>query len=396
MSTGIDYFGSVFGMNNSTDDSLSTEDLRNFFSATFVQSATVISGVPGLTPAVIDYDGPVTWESISGLALTVDIGESFRYFLYGENLPSPDDLQGKSLSDLVDLYGDLQLRGIWSWRGDALIRGIEVSEGGTPVGLESWPDFSLEGSVSQAFYSGNDYFFGNDDLTLTFPDLESPNVDLVYGWGGNDVFEGRLGNDKFIGGTGVDYILFESGYKNFSVTQQGVVDPVSGLSSFGWQFQDLVGNEGTDQTIGVEYALFSDVTVGLEINGVAGKAYRIYKAAFDRDPMDGDTQGLGYWISKMSQGMDLQEVSARFIDSDEFRDLYGARPTSGEFLTKVYNNVLDRDPDAEGYAWWIDQLENNPEKTWDKVLADFSESPENQENVAALIATGIVFDYWAG
>ena len=55
-----------------------------------------------------------------------------------------------------------------------------------------------------------------------------------------------------------------------------------------------------------------------------------------------------------------------------------------------------RDPDAGGYAWWIEQLENNPEKTWQKVLADFSESPENQHNVAELIANGIPFDPWAG
>ncbi len=45
---------------------------------------------------------------------------------------------------------------------------------------------------------------------------------------------------------------------------------------------------------------------------------------------------------------------------------------------------------------WIIRLENNPEKTWQKVLADFSESPENQSNVADLIANGIPFDPWVG
>ena len=33
---------------------------------------------------------------------------------------------------------------------------------------------------------------------------------------------------------------------------------------------------------------------------------------------------------------------------------------------------------------------------WEKVLADFSESVENQTNVAELIANGIVFDPWVG
>ena len=98
----------------------------------------------------------------------------------------------------------------------------------------------------------------------------------------------------------------------------------------------------------------------------------------------------------MDDGMDMVEVAARFIDSDEFRYLYGINPTNGEFLTKVYNNVLDRDPDAGGYDWWMDQLTNNPEKIWQKVLADFSESPENQTNVAELIANGIQFEPWVG
>jgi hypothetical protein len=142
--------------------------------------------------------------------------------------------------------------------------------------------------------------------------------------------------------------------------------------------------------------LFSDIGLAFDTSGVAGQAYRIYKAAFDRDPMDGDTGGLGYWIAQMDNGMDMVEIAARFIDSDEFRSLYGQNPTNGEFLNKVYLNVLDRLPDAEGYDWWIDQLENNPEKTWQKVLADFSESPENQANVAELIANGIVFDPWVG
>ena len=141
---------------------------------------------------------------------------------------------------------------------------------------------------------------------------------------------------------------------------------------------------------------FDDQTIALDISGTAGQAYRIYRAAFDRDPMIDDTAGLGYWIAQMDAGMSMTEVAARFIDSTEFRSLYGTAPTNGEFLTKVYNNVLDRNPDSDGYAWWTDQLANNPEKTWQKVLADFSESAENQANVAGLIGNGITYDAWTG
>jgi hypothetical protein len=39
----------------------------------------------------------------------------------------------------------------------------------------------------------------------------------------------------------------------------------------------------------------------------------------------------------MDLGKTLVEVSAGFIDSDEFRASYGTNPSNGEFLTKVHN-----------------------------------------------------------
>jgi hypothetical protein len=39
-------------------------------------------------------------------------------------------------------------------------------------------------------------------------------------------------------------------------------------------------------------------------------------------------------------------------------------------------------------------MKTNPAKTWEKVLADFSESSENKANVATLIANGITYDAW--
>jgi hypothetical protein len=141
------------------------------------------------------------------------------------------------------------------------------------------------------------------------------------------------------------------------------------------------------------YRVYRDAANDADIgNGeTGGSCYRIYKAAFNRTPDEG---GLGYWIGQMDLGMALVDVSARFIDSDEFRASYGTNPSNGEFLTKVYNNVLSRDPDAGGYDWWVDQLANNPEKTWKKVLADFSESTENQTNVLDIIGGGVLYDLW--
>lgn len=143
----------------------------------------------------------------------------------------------------------------------------------------------------------------------------------------------------------------------------------------------------------LDFVTFTSEAIALDFDGVAGQAYRIYRAAFDRAP---EPSGLGYWIAQMDKGMDVVEVAARFIDSSEFRTFYGRNPTNAEFVTKVYSNVLDRTPDVAGLDWWVNEMKINPSKTWQKVLADFAESTENQAAVASLIANGIAYEPWDG
>ena len=189
--------------------------------------------------------------------------------------------------------------------------------------------------------------------------------------------------EYFRGDTGLNGISYDGSKSSYDVAK--VADEV---------FIRPTGSSNIDLLVNVERMHFGDSSLAFDLDGSAGQAYRVYKAAFDRDPMQNDLGGLGFWISQIDNGMDMVEVAARFIDSAEFRSLYGQNPTNGEFLNKVYLNVLDRLPDAGGYSWWLDQLDNNPDKTWEKVLADFSESPENQTNVAELIGNGIQYEPW--
>lgn len=143
---------------------------------------------------------------------------------------------------------------------------------------------------------------------------------------------------------------------------------------------------------GVNRIYFLDRTLALDLDGNAGQAYRVYQAAFDRTP---DPEGLGYWINSLDAGQgDLTWVAHNFILSDEFRAMYGdpATVTNEEFLSLIYQNVLHRAPDGDGYKYWIDSL--NEGFAREKVLASFSESVENQQNVAADISHGIEFVPW--
>ena len=58
----------------------------------------------------------------------------------------------------------------------------------------------------------------------------------------------------------------------------------------------------------------------------------------------------------------------------------------------LYNNVLDREPDAAGFAYWLKDMSNGFSN--ESALISFSESAENQANVIDLIAHGIEYQEW--
>jgi hypothetical protein len=274
---------------------------------------------------------------------------------------------------------------------NSLISSQSVFKDGALWQLEN---YASSGKVSDVFtpdisraYFGDDFFEGS---------LYA--ADYVNGYAGNDKMSGfgftPTGLDIFFGGDGIDTAVFPSARKDYKVSVSNTVfDPVR-------QKGDLSGHKvrntdkpdfGQVDLYQVERIQFSDSAIALDISGIAGQAYRIYKAAFNRTP---DQSGLGYWIGQMDAGVGMVEVAARFIDSPEFRELYGQNPSNAEFLTKVYSNVLDRNPDSVGLAWWVNEMTVNPAKTWQKVLADFSESTENQADVASLISNGIEYVPW--
>jgi len=268
------------------------------------------------------------------------------------------------------------------------------------------------------------YLYGGDDLFVKVS--SSTTSDTIYGGDGNDYLAPGAGKNFVYGGAGDDLLNGSSG-QNFLYGEDGNDLFYLDSSSTGWD-DTVDGGAGTDtaeflslysfnmsiqrtaagQTKLIGYAensltlenierlKFINKAIAFDAAASAGQAYRLYKAAFNRDPHSGDPKGLGYWIGQMDRGMSLQEVSARFVDSNEFRTLYGTSPTNEQFLTKLYTNVLGRQPEASGYNWWLNQLNTNPEKTKAKVLADFAESAENQTGVVSLIGNGITYEPWVG
>ncbi len=99
--------------------------------------------------------------------------------------------------------------------------------------------------------------------------------------------------------------------------------------------------------------------------------WRLYQAYFLRQPDDG---GLGYWIDLNRNGMGLQGISDQFELSDEFALTYGSLNNT-DFLKLIYSNVLCRQPDGEGFDYWLSLLNSNA-MARGEMMVYFAESDE--------------------
>jgi len=101
--------------------------------------------------------------------------------------------------------------------------------------------------------------------------------------------------------------------------------------------------------------------------------YRLYCSYFLRLP---DATGFAYWLQRNESGTDLRRISDYFADSDEFKSRYGGL-TDPEYVRLTYENVLERQPDAGGYIYWVSRLDNGLSRG--DLTLYFSDSAEFRE-----------------
>lgn len=104
--------------------------------------------------------------------------------------------------------------------------------------------------------------------------------------------------------------------------------------------------------------------------GVSDSVVRLYLAVFAREP---DVSGQQYWVGRYVGGQSLSSIAAFFIESPEWSLKYGA-VDDRRFVELLYENVLGRAPEAEGWDYWTGELNKGVPRT--KILLGFSESQE--------------------
>ncbi|WP_421118499.1 trypsin-like serine protease [Aquihabitans daechungensis] len=114
-------------------------------------------------------------------------------------------------------------------------------------------------------------------------------------------------------------------------------------------------------------------------DGNAGMNARLYRAAYLRNP---DTSGFDYWVRKRWAGSGPVSIANHFASSSEFKTKYGSLSTN-DFVTRIYQNVFERNPDPGGRTYWVNKLNGGAGRG--QMLYELSNSSEYRNDTATLV-----------
>jgi hypothetical protein len=253
---------------------------------------------------------------------------------------------------------------------------------------------------------------GDDDIAVDLPDrlYEDVYVTVRAGndavslkggggrlhstnWSGDDVITLLGGSHEVYGGSNIDTVKLSGNRADYTVKYIPPPPPRDVLDNPSGWFEVTDKSGAVNKLAGIERLVFANADVAIDIDGHGGQAYRLYEAALDRSP---DLVGLGFWISVLDRGaLSLHDVAAFFMTSKEYQDLYGSSQTHLELVTRLYQNIHGREPDAGGRDFWVGLLDRG---VLDEagVLVAISESAEHKAAMTDLIGNGFAYTPWQG
>ncbi|CCK78715.1 DUF4214 domain-containing protein [Desulfobacula toluolica] len=96
---------------------------------------------------------------------------------------------------------------------------------------------------------------------------------------------------------------------------------------------------------------------------------RFYQQCLNREP---DTDGLNHWMNSLNNGDKAgDELAENFVFSEEFQHL---NTSDSEFVTILYNAFFNRTPDTDGYNHWMNQIADGMSRS--SVLDGFTSAQE--------------------
>ncbi|NWO04413.1 MAG: DUF4347 domain-containing protein [Alteromonadaceae bacterium] len=247
------------------------------------------------------------------------------------------DINNLTKSDTVVINGagNIVVRGSGTFRGEE-----ELEPGGAPDVDNVLGDNSDQ---SLFFGPGDDIIrgAGGDDYVGS-----AGGDDRLFGNDGNDTLEGGEGNDTLHGGHGRDTVTINGLRDDYLITQNHSVVTIESL-------------DGTDSDtlINAESVTFNDQSLDLAYGGELNWIATLYDRLLDRQ---GDLDGVQYWAGQFEQGGNFDDIVWGFLHSEEFTEKLGQSVSAldaGEQVDLLYQTLLQRNADAEGRAYWLNELE---------------------------------------
>ncbi len=214
--------------------------------------------------------------------------------------------------------------------------------------------------------------------------------DLYHWRGGYDIVHGEEGQDRLkLPGTTDEWTLYTA--QGLQIDQLTLRHPGNTLNAVNFAEFEFVefdnttmtphqlmfgiqGNAQLTQTANIWNS--SIITGSGEITAVDAQLYRTYLGIMGRTP---DEDGFNWWAIELQQDRTLLDMTQGFYTSAEFiqradtnKDALIA-PT--ELLEELYANTLGRQPDSDGYNWWLNELYSD-RRTAPEVMLEFTQSDE--------------------
>lgn len=162
------------------------------------------------------------------------------------------------------------------------------------------------------------------------------------------------------------------------------------------QYRDMLGRDPDDTGLGYWTSRLDDTSQPAELiaqlvespefGAVRIPVARIYQAALGRLP---EHDGWRYWSNRLAAGESLESIAAALINTPEGQ-LRLPQDSDDQFIDALYNNVLERQPDASGRSYWQATLSSG--RSMASVVVNFAESPEFATKLAPEIHASLLYE----
>ncbi len=136
-------------------------------------------------------------------------------------------------------------------------------------------------------------------------------------------------------------------------------------------------NPNSQTNIGQSNNNFNNSTTFGNTEAISNYLKTVYTNIFEREI---DQQGLNYWTNMLSSyKIELEDFFINLLSENEFLNI---APTVEDKIKKLYHGIFQREPDAQGFNYWVYEYrkelikKGNERKALKEVIDDMTDSQE--------------------